>query len=546
MDGLLIRGGLIVDGSGRPGFAADLLCRGERIEAIGRTEGAAGARVIDATGCVVAPGFIDAHRHCDIAAIDDPDFGRLELAQGITTVVGGNCGLSAVPLAGPHAADILRYLEPITGGYRASSPAMGFEEYFDRLRQAEPPLHVGMLAGSCTIKASLLGFGGIGYAAASLEQARALAARALDAGALGLSMGLMYEPERGSSPDELAQVAGAARERDALLCVHLRSEGDGLLDAIDEAIRIADRAGVRLNISHLKATGAHNWGRLIGEAVGRIERARAAGVEVTADVYPYAAGATTLLSILPPALAALPADRLHEALASRGGVDRLRAAFDSPWPGADNLPLSIGWERIVISSVTREENARFAGQPLSRAADMMGTDPAEALARLILSEKGRCGVIVMSMSPSDVEAVARLPWTAFISDALYGGGERPHPRLHDSFPRFIRKLVLDRRLMTMEEAVRKATSLPAARLGLSAQGLLEPGRLADVVVFRPESMTEGAGFEHPTRAPRGIEWTIVAGRPAFSKGQMLRGGQGAAAAKRDHAREDRPWTSTRG
>ncbi len=520
MDRLLIHGGLLYDGSGAEGHLADVLVKGQRIEAIGVLDEVADARRINAGGCIVAPGFIDAHRHCDIAALDDMDFGRIELSQGITTVIGGNCGLSAVPLGEAYQRAQLDYLAPILGRYRRLAPPTSFAQYFEALRLAAPPLHVGLLAGSCSIKAALLGFGDRPFTKEALHQALRQVELAMDAGAPGLSMGLMYEPERSSTIEELAFVAGGAKAGDGLLCMHMRTEGDGLLIAIDEAIAIARQAGLRLNISHLKATGAHNWGGLIHRAIDRIERARAEGLDLSADVYPYTAGATTMLSILPGDLARLPTDELLSLLDTKSGVDRLRAAYASPWQQADNLPLSIGWERILVGSATGEE-ARFSGLSLAEVARQQRCEPEEALARLLVAQGGNCGVIVMSMAQEDVDDVMRLPWVSLISDALYGGGEAPHPRLYDSYPRIIRDYVLARQVLPMAEAIRKATSLPAQKLRLTDRGRLAPGLLADIVVIDPAQLHEGPSFANPRQTPGGIAHTLVAGRLAWSEGSML-------------------------
>ncbi|MDR3276941.1 MAG: amidohydrolase family protein [Treponema sp.] len=516
---ILIRSGRVYDGSGRPPFSGDVLIEGERIAAIGPQTGsqlaapASGVALIDARGRVVCPGFVDTHRHADAAVFSAPEFGETELAQGITTTVVGNCGIAPVPAAANPRwrEDWYRYIEPVIGTVHEGLPFESYTAYAAALEKLPLPINLGFLAGAGAVKTAVRGFARTAFSPEELAQAAAHIGEAMDAGALGLSFGIMYQPECYSRREELIALARPAAKAGGILCTHIRGEGDSLPDSVQEMIDVAESAGIPLNISHFKATGIRNWRSAIFQAIARIEAARARGQAVTADFYPYDGGSTTLLSLIPPDIREETPAALAGKLAGSTGREALRRSISGEHPGWDNMAASIGWDRVLLSS----------GQSIKTAAAGAGyADPVDLLCDLLVNEGYRTGIILLSMAQEDIDTVANLPWTALISDALYGGGENPHPRLHGAFPKFLRDYVQERPLMPLERAIQKMTSIPAERFGIAGRGRLEPGAFADVLVFDPASFTGPAGYAHPRERAAGMDTVLVNGNIAWEDGAI--------------------------
>lgn len=531
---ILINNGLIYDGSGSPPFYGNIRITDEMITAVeayrGDEQEIAGSaasdpavRVVDASGKMVTPGFIDIHRHCDLMPFTNPEFGRIELAQGITTTFVGNCGLTPVPTVPRWRKELYDYLEPVTGRMPEGLEFEDFKSYAQALEAAELPINMGFMAGSDSIKVAVKGFGNRPYTAAELDQARARVREALDQGAFGLSLGIMYQPECYSSRDELVAVVRAAAVPGAVLCTHIRGEGDSLADSVAEVIGIAAEAGIPLNISHFKATGLRNWNRNIYQAMELIEAARAAGQDVTADFYPYDGGATTLQSLLPPTVMKESMAELLANLAAPEGRQTLREELGKVHEGWDNMAESIGWERILISSVAAPDHAHMPGRTIQELADEGGYEDApDLIADLLVKEEGKVGIIVLSMSQADVDTVARLPYTMLISDALYGGDSRhAHPRLLGSTARFLRDYVRERQVMPMAEAIKKMTGMPAARMGLADRGLIKAGCRADILVFDPEKFRDHAGYTGTNDLCTGMDAVLLGGTEVFRDGVVV-------------------------
>jgi len=519
MNSFVVCGGTLYDGTGAAPRNADLLVRDGRIERIGQNLAAEGLPVVDAAGCAVTPGFVDIHRHHDLALFRDPDFGRAELAQGITTAFCGNCGLAPVPLDSVKDADFFTYLEPVTGRLPTGSAlkTRTYASYAESLRRTGLPLNTGFLAGMGAVRYAVKGFSPTPFTEEERQQAVQLIGQAMDAGAYGISLGIMYRPECYTTAQEYDALIRPAAQRGGILCTHIRGEGDSLVESVREVIGIAARTGIRLNISHFKATGISNWRDKIFRAIECIETARAAGQPVTADFYPYDGGSTTLLSLLPPVLM----EQAPAWFGTDAGRQALRREIYREQPGWDNMALSIGWERILLSSVARSDLAADQGSPFDRIAEKHGyEDPADLMADLIATEGGNVGIIVLSMDWQDVQTVARLPYTVLISDSLYAGGGSPHPRLYGSFPRMLRLLVEEQKLLPMEQAVAKMTGLPAARMGLWDRGLLQAGQKADLLVFNPAQFRDTASYAAPKQQAEGLRLAFLNGQTVWDNGPV--------------------------
>jgi N-acyl-D-aspartate/D-glutamate deacylase len=498
------------------------LIEGDRIAAIGPHLSVRDAEIIDAKGCIVTPGFVDIHRHADAAAFLSSEFGETEHAQGITTTVVGNCGIAPVPYTRSQwREEWYRYIEPVIGPVPQDTqlPFECYDQYTAGLTKRSLPINMAFLAGAGAIKTAVKGFAKTPFTQDEMARAAAYVEAAMNAGALGLSFGIMYQPECYSTRAELIALARPAEKAGGVLCTHIRGEGDSLVDSVREMIEAAEAARIPLNISHFKATGIHNWRSMIFRAIELIEKARAKGQPVTADFYPYDGGSTTLLSLIPPSVLEDTTAALLVKLATPAGKELLRRELAQARSGWDNMAASIGWDRIIVSSVTAPQHHAYRGKSIGAIArEKNGADPADLVCDLLVGEEGRAGIIVLSMAQEDIDEIARLPWTALISDSLYGGGDHPHPRLNGAFPKFLREYVRERKVLTLEQAIHKMTAMPAQRLGIHGRGILTRGSYADVLVFDPQGFTDHADYLHPLDQAAGMDCVIVNGVIVRSNG----------------------------
>ena len=521
-----IHDGLIYDGSLRPPTRGDVLIESDKILAVGADcAGAAADREIDAHGRIVCPAFVDIHRHLDIRPFMGWT-GETELRQGIATTVVGNCGISLTPTSPEYAAAQYAFDEPVLGPVREGLPRR-FPDYLTALEQRPLPLNMAAMPGTGAVRISLKGFSDAPFTREEMARAQALLAEALDAGAPGVSLGIMYLPECYGSIDEFAEMLRPVGERGRVIAVHIRGEDNSLVSSVAEIIEIARRAGCALEISHFKSCGVRNWRREIFKAIELIEKARAAGQDVTCDFYPYDRGSTALTTMLPPAFVRGDMDAALAALGTPEGVQAFRESAAREYPDWDNSTLTLGWERILISAVVKPENRRFVGLSVADGAARFGFEDAPALAaHLMHDEDGRTSIITMSMCQDDIDVIARLPYASIISDAIYNDTDTPHPRMYGSMPKVIREYVRERGLLSMEEAIHKMTALPAARMGLAGRGELRPGAFADVLMFDPERFRDHATFADPARLATGLDLMLVNGEAVIENDTLLTSGAG--------------------
>ena len=440
----------------------------------------------------------------------------------------GNCGLSPVPGDQPWREEYYRYLEPVLGPIpKEFRPGSSQKDYFDNflkyreaLESSPLPINIGFLAGLGAIKTAVKGFSPLPFSPEEMARAQKGVREAYDGGALGLSTGLIYKPECYSSLEELIELAPAGSRK--ILCAHIRGEGNSLVQSIEEIIRVAESAGVPVNVSHFKATGTKNWRSLIHRAIEKIEAARDRGLEITADFYPYDAGSTTIMSLAPPVLQQDSMEDVCAKLAGKDGRDLLRREITKGHPGWDTNPLNTGWDRIIISAVNLPEHEAYCGRSMEAIAREEGfEDPADLMARLVAAEEGRVGIITISMAPEDIDCIARLPWTCLISDSLYSAAANPHPRLHGAFPKFLREYVRERHVLSMEEAIKKMTSMPAGRMGLANRGKIAPGCAADILVFDQEKFRDNADYSNPRSLATGLGTVILNGKIVYHNGEFF-------------------------
>ncbi|MEA4890035.1 MAG: amidohydrolase family protein [Clostridiaceae bacterium] len=514
---IFIKNGMIYDGGGGKPFQGGLLVENDRLAAVGGLDDTCRAdQVIDAAGLAVTPGFIDTHRHGDLAALSDPDFGKIELAQGITTAFSGNCGLSAYPNADASRQEWLDFIEPCLGKTTGAANFARYADYMRALGQINLRINLGGLVGSGAVKTAVKGFAKTPFTPDEMARAQNLLADALASGAFGVSSGIMYVPDYYSTKEEWINLLKPLSGSGGLLTCHVRGEGDSLVDSVAEAAEISRLAGVPLNISHFKSVGVRNWNRALYQAVGLIEKA---GADITVDAYPYTGGATTLMTLLPPCVVREKIADTVDDLSTAAGVERVRRALAQEQPGWDNMIASIGWERIIISSVNLDEDKGYVGKNIAEITGSETTaDPVQWLCDLVCRERGKVGIILMSMAQEDVDAVLRLPYSMVISDSLYGNMDSPHPRLYGSFAKIIRDYVQERHILPLETAVYKMSGLTARRFGIKDRGRLIPGYFADINIFDPAKFRDQATFTHPRQLSAGLDTVLVNGRPAYRRG----------------------------
>ena len=511
----LFKNATVLDGTGtRPAFKSDILVDGGLIKDIRPGLEVDGATVIDVAGRYICPAFIDAHRHLDAEVLRNPDFGIIEKAQGIATAFGGLCGMS-LPYADRAWAD---YISPCLGQIPDSMLGMDFRSFYKKLESKELPLDLGFFLGMGSVTSAIQGMAGVRWDDQALAKAQAMIMEALDAGAFGISMGVMYEPERFNSKEDYIRILSVARHGRRPLVVHLRSEGDGLVEAIEEACSIADALSMPLVISHFKVFGRQNWNRTIHAAIARVEQWRSRGLEVSVDFYPYDAGSTTMLTLIPPCVQKDSLEATINYLSSHKGRMAFKEAIVRMDHGAwDNMVASIGWDRVILSSGRSSLAASYIGMDIQSIADSVAEDPCDIFIDILEAEEGQAAVIVRSMAAEDVDAVASLGYSALISDSLYGGGSHPHPRLCGSFAHFLSDFVFKRHVLSLEEAVWKMTGLVSSRYGFGDRGVLEKGKKADLVIFDRDSIEDRTSYGEPTALPAGIN--LLCG-----EGKLLRQG----------------------
>jgi dihydroorotase/N-acyl-D-amino-acid deacylase len=528
---VIVEHGTLIDGMGTDGRQADVAIQDGRIVAIGDLVGEPAGLRVDATGKVVAPGFIDMLGQSELTILVNPHLPS-KIFQGITTEITGEGG-SIAPLNDRIVeADRVGFEHlGITPDWRTLA------EYFDRLERQGIGINLATYVGATQVRRVVLGDDDVQPTQAQLDSMKALVARAMEEGAVGVSTSLQYAPAPYATTEELIALASEASRHGGVYATHLRSEGDAVLQALDEAIRIGREADIPVEIWHIKAAGTHNWGRM-KEIVAKIDSARGAGVRISADTYAYTAWFNSLSAFVPPWAHDGGDSKLMERL--RDPVTRARIRRDMLTPSSewDNEWQEIpGPEAVLVSVVHNPELRSLQGKNLAEIAAMQGKDPIDALLDLLVVDHAYSFGAVFGMSQEDVSLALSQPWVSIDNDSQGTapdgilGQEHPHPRAYGTFPRILRKYVREDTLITLPEAIRKFTSLPANKMHLVDRGTVTEGNWADLVVFDPDSVRDLATFEEPNQLSVGMEWVFVNGVAVIADGkatdalpgQVLRG-----------------------
>src|SRR5271166_840717 len=517
---VVIVNGHIIDGTGSPWYSGQVGIRSGRIAAIGNLESAPRRQTIDAKGMVVAPGFIDMLGQSELTMLVDPRLPS-KIYQGITTEITGE-GDSAAPLnPAIIAADRATY-----DHLRITPDWTTFSQYFARLERQGMGINLASYVGATSVRRMILGDADVQPTAAQLTAMQALVRQSMQEGAVGLSTALQYSPAPYARTDELIALAGVAAEYGGIYASHMRSEGDTVLDAIDEAVRIGREAHIPVEIWHLKAAGKANWGRM-PQIVARIDAARAAGIDISANTYAYTAWFNTFSAFIPPWAHDGGDARLIERLkdpATRARIRKDMLATNGDWDNEwQEIP---GPEAIQIAVVQNPELTPLQGKRLSEVAAMWKEDPIDALCDLLIRDKAFTEVAVFGMSEPDVVLALKQPWVSIDNDSQGTSPdgllaqEHPHPRAYGTFPRVLRKYVREEHVLTLEDAIRKFTALPAQRMRLTDRGVLKQGMWADVVIFDQATITDRSTFSDPNQLAGGMREVLVNGVPVILDGEM--------------------------
>lgn len=510
---IIIRNGTVADGSGNPSFRSDLAVKDGVIAEVGDLSGEDAAREIDAHELVVAPGFIDVHTHSDITLLVNPK-AESAVRQGITTSIFPNCGTGTAPAVGEALKDVEERLNQY--GLRVQWTSVG--EFFSYLEKQLPSVNVVPMVAHGTVRMAVLGYEKRKPNSNELDKMKEHVEDAMKSGTRGLCSGLRYVPGGYAETDELVELCKVVKKYNGIYTSHIRSEGDNgdWFHAINEAIAIGERAGVPVQISHLKALGKSVWGKS-QEALGLIEQAKARGVNVACDQYPYEASSSTLLILFPQWASDGGIDSLFQRLADATVRKRVQADFEK------TLEMRGGPEKMTVSRFTPDPSLQ--GKTLLEVAEKMKMRSFETADHLLQAAHGQVSMIYHVMDVSDMRRIMRRPYVMVGSDgyalAPYGplAVGNNHPRNYGCFPRVLARFVREERLLTLEEAIRKMTSLSATTFGLMDRGQLRPGLAADIVVFDPLRVQDVATFEEPQRYPIGINYAIVNGKVVIDKGE---------------------------
>ena len=516
---LIIRNGRVIDGSGRPAFNADVAIKDDRIARIGNLRGAHAKRVIDARGQVVAPGFIDMLGQSEQFVLIDPR-AMSKVMMGVTTEITGE-GESIAPLNDR----ILKEQEDFNRRFNLTVDWRTLGEYFKRLDKQGAGVNLGTFVGATQVREYVIGYDDRPPTAAELAQMKKLVADAMKEGALGVSTSLQYVPARFAKTDEIVELAKVAHQYGGIYISHQRSEANAIDDSMKEVFEIARRAHIPAEIWHFKTAYQKNWGRM-PEMLRRIAAARRSGLKITADVYPYVAGSTSLSACLPPWAQEGGTDRMIARLRDPQTRERLRKEITTDAKDWENIYLGSGGPSgILIASVVNRDLESSQGKRLSEIATAQNKNPLDALFDFIIADHGQTGAIFFMMKESDMQAALKSPFVSICTDsgarAADGplAGSKSHPRGWGTYPRILGKYVRDEKLMPLEFAIHKMTGLPASNVGLKQRGLLREGYFADITIFDPKTVIDRATFADPNQYPVGINFVIVNGQIEVDNGQ---------------------------
>lgn len=523
---ILIKQAKVVDGTGNPGFTADVGVKQGKIIEIGVIDKQADL-VIDGRGLCVAPGFIDPHAHDDgCAFFDEPVINKL--SQGVTTDISGNCGQSLAPVSERYWQDN-RKVHTLINPPECMHEFTSFDQFLKTIESKKIGINMGFLVGHAALRIAVMGLENREPTQSEMKRMKAYLRAALEEGALGMSAGLLYPPGSIAKQDEFVELCKVIKEKNAIFTIHIRDEGDYVIESVAEAIEIAKQSGAFVNISHHKAIGKKNWGK-VKTTLSMIEEANRQGIDVGFDQYPYNANCTYLNTILPPSYLVGDLTKLVGNLQNKQFREETKAAILSCREKWDNFVVNVGFEGMLLIKADKTPDA--VGTTVAEYARMISQDPFDTALDLLVANNLEVIAVYFSMSDDDVEEVMRNPYGMVGTDGIYmRNKEKTHPRVSASFPRVLGRYVREKQVLRLEEAVRKMTSLPAQRMRLRNKGLIKEGFDADLVIFDADEIIDTADFIKDSYAPNaGLKYVIVGGKVALkdntytgaASGQVIR------------------------
>jgi N-acyl-D-amino-acid deacylase len=529
----IVKNGKIIDGTGNPWYRADIGVEGERIREIGLLSASSADLVIDASGLFVSPGFIDIHSHSDLVCTlpDNAEILSPFVRQGTTTQVIGNCGISPSPVNKDSLPLMKGYLALITARdmpWNWSS----FADYLAILEKTGVAMNVAPLVGQGAIRFSVMGANSEEPTKNEREEMRTLLAQTMEQGAIGMSAGLIYPPGMWTTTEDLIDLCYVVARYGSVFTCHVRGSSETAIESEREIIEIGRKTGVRVEHSHSEAFGKAHWPK-VKETIRLDEKARSEGIDIAFDVIPYTTANTYLTAIFPPWSLEGGVPKLIERLSDKETRAKIRHDVEHkipewpPWkPGGwpHNLVEATGWENISLLYLGSQKNQKFLGKSLAEIGRLQGKHPFDAAADLVIEEKGDIMALYAGVSgdltdEEHMKLLLRHPLASIAPDAILVGKGIPHPAAYGSFPRVVGRYGRDMRLFTIEEAVRKMTSLPSQRMGLKERGLLLKGYFADIVAFKPETIIDNATYDNPFQFPTGIEYVLVNGKLVVERGK---------------------------
>jgi len=516
---LIFKNAKIIDGTGSPWYYGDIGIKNDKIKKIGKLSDKLSERVIDVERKVISPGFIDMHTHSDLMILDDPLI-EAKVRQGITTDLLGQDGVAAAPLHEDYISPWKKNIAGLNGTPPIEWDWRTTEDYLNKIAENNPSYNLATLAPHGNIRMEVIGLDDRLATDDELEEMKKVLRQSLDEGAVGLSTGLIYPPCSFADMRELEALCTVIAEYGAPLVIHQRSEGDEILESMDELIDMMKRCGAHLHFSHLKNCGKDNWHKT-PKVLEKIDQARADGLEVTFDQYPYTAGSTMLSAILPPWAHAGGSEKMLDRLEDKSLRERIINEMATALPGWDSMSKWAGWNGIQITSVVTEKNKKYVGKTIEEISELSnGKDCAEIALDLILEEKNDVGMIDYVIDEESIRKIIAHPAGTIGSDGLLGG--EPHPRAYGSYPRILRKYVREEQVTSLEEMIRRMTSQPARIIGMNDRGVIREGLKADLVVFDPKEISDNATFDKPRQYNDGIDFVVVNGRIIIEKDQVFK------------------------
>lgn len=525
---ILIKNGIIIDGTGKVGCHGDIGIVDDKIVHIGENIRDDAKKIIDANGLTVTPGFIDVHSHNDLVPFMDDRLMGLKLLQGVTTELVGQCGLGVVPCVEDRNGLWKSYVRGVVGDAGGDWKFKNMNDYMKQISSAGLKNNYSALVSHGAIKASVMGFDSGVPSEEQLNMMCRLVDEAMSAGAFGMSMGLQYMPGVFSQREELIAMCRVVASYNGIIMIHLRNHDITIINALDEIIEVAKATGVKLHISHLKSYNSGDLGCPAKTLIEYVENTANSGIRVTFDEHLYLSGSTLMTQLLPPFVTSMGTNSIVENLKDKHIIERIKEELSSrstKYRGWDNYIAVIGWDRVLITSAKKAENLKYVGRTVGEISKEIDMHPIDFAAKLLVSEEGGVGIITLDVfSEDDNTKLIQHPLCMIGTDSIPAGV--PHPRLFGNFPLFIGKYVRDKRVMSLEDAVYKSTFLPAKTIGFEGIGELAVGKAADITIFNFNEIKGYEDYRNPSRAPEGIKHVILNGKLAVYEGALCNGYNG--------------------